>query len=283
MKQTKTLSFMLAVSIIAGFTACNNAPAPPPTDPATAEKTAPVKTKTEEVSYKDDTTTLKGIVAWDESTDKKRPGVLVVPEWWGVNDYTRSRASQLADLGYIAITVDMYGNGKIADNPKDAGNWAKPFYTNAQLAKGRLDAALAKLKTYPQLDTTNIAAIGYCFGGAMVLNAARLGEPYKGVVSFHGMLVGVTPEKGKTTAKILALHGEDDKFVLPAEVAAFKKQLDSVGADYTFKSYPGATHAFTNPNATAMGKKFNIPIAYNAAADSASWKDMKEFFGKIFK
>ncbi|HSC39997.1 MAG TPA: dienelactone hydrolase family protein, partial [Chitinophagaceae bacterium] len=134
MKQTKTLSFMLAVSIIAGFTACNNAPEPPaPVDTATAVKTAPVKTKTEEVSYKDDTTTLKGIVAWDESTDKKRPGVLVVPEWWGVTDYTKSRASQLADLGYIAITVDMYGNGKIADNPKDAGNWAMPFYKNPQL------------------------------------------------------------------------------------------------------------------------------------------------------
>ena len=279
---------MLAVSIATGFAACNNAPEPAPGPTAAAMstegKTAPVKTKTEEVTYKDDTTTLKGIVAWDESTDKKRPGVLVVPEWWGVNDYTKSRAAQLADLGYIAITVDMYGNGKIADNPKDAGNWAMPFYKNAQLAKSRLDAALAKLKTYPQFDTANIAAIGYCFGGAMVLNSARLGEPYKGVVSFHGgLMTGVPTQKRKLTAKILALQGEDDKFVLPAEVAAFKKQMDSVGADYTFKSYPGATHAFTNPNATAMGEKFKLPIAYNAAADTASWKEMKSFFGKIFK
>ena len=264
--------------------ACNNnSTATAPTTTPTEEKTTPVKIKEDEVTYKDDTTTLHGYVAYDESTNKKRPGILVVPEWWGVNDYTRSRAKQLAELGYIAIAVDMYGNGKIADNPKDANGMAQPFYKNPQLDKSRMDAALAKLQSYPQLDSANIAAIGYCFGGSMVLNAARLGEPYKGVVSFHGILLGVTPQKGKTTAKILALHGEADKFVSPAEVAEFKKQLDSVGADYTFKSYPGAMHAFTNPGSTAAGEKFKIPIAYNAVADSASWKDMKEFFGKIFK
>jgi len=273
---------MLTMGFVATMTACNNQPAPATVTP-TEEKTTTIQIQEDEVTYKDDTTTLHGYVAYDANSDKKRPGILVVPEWWGVTDYTRSRAKQLAGLGYIAITVDMYGNGKIADNPKDAGNAAMPFYKNPQLGKGRLDAALAKLQSYSQLDSANIAAIGYCFGGAMVLNAARLGEPYKGVVSFHGGLVGVTPEKGKTTAKVLALHGEDDKFVLPAEVATFKKQMDSVGADYSFKSYPGATHAFTNPNATALGEKFKIPIAYNAAADSASWKDMKEFFGKIFK
>jgi len=283
MKQSTIFTFVLATGLAIAFAACNNQSAPAPTTTSTEEKTTPVKIKEDETTYKEDTTTLHGYVAYDESTDKKRPGILVVPEWWGVTDYTRSRAKQLAGLGYIAITVDIYGNGKIADNPKDAGNAAMPFYKNPQLAKGRLDAALAKLKTYSQLDTTQIAAIGYCFGGAMVLNAARLGEPYNGVVSFHGGLAGVTPQKGKTTAKLLVLHGADDKFVLPAEVATFKKQMDSVGADYTFKSYPGATHAFTNPGATAMGQKFNIPIAYNAAADSASWKDMKDFFGKIFK
>lgn len=285
MKQPRLFSFVVTLGMAATISACNNnQSAPAPTTTATEEKTTPVKIKEEEVTYKDDTATLHGYVAYDESTDKKRPGVLVVPEWWGVTDYTRSRAKQLAGLGYIAITVDMYGNGKVADNPKDAGAWSMTFYKNAQLAKGRLDAALAKLRTYPQLDSANIAAIGYCFGGAMVLNGARLGEPYKGVVSFHGgLMTGVTPAKGAIAAKLLVLHGEDDKFVLPAEVAAFKKQMDSVGASYTFKSYPGATHAFTNPEATALGQKFKIPIAYNAAADSASWKEMKEFFEKIFK
>ena len=282
MKQPNIFPFMLTMGLVATMTACNNQQAPATVTP-TEEKTTTIQIKEDEVTYKDDTTTLHGYVAYDANSDKKRPGILVVPEWWGVTDYTRGRAKQLAGLGYIAITVDMYGNGKTADNPKDAGNAAMPFYKNPQLGKGRLDAALAKLQSYSQLDSANIAAIGYCFGGAMVLNAARLGEPYKGVVSFHGGLVGVTPQKGKTTAKALVLHGEDDKFVLPAEVATFKKQMDSVGADYTFKSYPGATHAFTNPNATALGEKFKIPIAYNAAADSASWKEMKEFFGKIFK
>ncbi len=274
---------MLTMGLAASFAACNNQPAPAATATGSDTGTKAVSVKEDAVTYKADTTSLSGFVAYDESNTKKRPGILVVPEWWGVTDYTRSRVKQLAELGYIAITVDMYGNGKIADNPTDAGNYAMPFYKNPQLAKGRLDAALAKLETYPQLDTANIAAIGYCFGGAMVLNAARLGEPYKGVVSFHGGLVGVPAEKGKIKAKILALHGEDDKFVLPAEVATFKKQLDSVGADYTFKSYPGATHAFTNPGATAMGQKFKLPIAYNAAADTASWKEMKDFFVQLFK
>jgi dienelactone hydrolase len=285
MKQPTQFSFLLAVGFAVTLAACNNnQSAPAPTTTATEEKTTPVKIREDEVTYKDDTTTLHGYVAYDEGTAKKRPGVLVVPEWWGITDYTRSRAKQLAGLGYIAITVDMYGNGRVADNPKDAGAWAMPFYKSAPLAKGRLDAALAKLQTYSQLDSAHIAAIGYCFGGAMVLNGARLGEPYKGVVSFHGgLMTGVPAVKGNIKAKLLVLHGEDDKFVLPAEVAAFKKQMDSVGVDYTFKSYPGATHAFTNPEATAMGAKFNIPIAYNAAADSASWKEMKEFFGKIFR
>lgn len=238
--------------------------------------------KEDEVTYAADTIMSKGYVVYDENKQGKRPAVLVVHEWWGLNDYPRTRAKQLAEMGYIAMAVDMYGNGKTAANPQEAMAMATPFYQNPQLAKTRLDAAIKKLKEYTQTDTANIAAIGYCYGGFVVLNAAKLGADLKGVVSFHGGLAGVPPQKDLLKAKVLVCHGEADKFVSPQEVAAFKKGMDSVGADYTFKSYANATHAFTNPLSTETGKKFNMPIEYNAAADTASWNDMKMFFGKIF-
>jgi len=205
-----------------------------------------------------------------------------VHEWWGLNDYPKKRAKQLAEMGYIAIAVDMYGDGKVAANPQEAMAMATPFYKNPELAKTRLDAAIKRLKEYAQTDTGNIAAIGYCYGGYVVLNAAKLGADLKGVVSFHGSLAGVPPHKDLLKAKVLVCHGEADKFESPQEIAAFKKGMDSVGADYTFKTYANATHAFTNPASTETGKKFNMPIEYNAAADTASWNEMKTFFGKIF-
>ena len=150
------------------------------------------------------------------------------------------------------------------------------------IAKPRFDAALEKIKSYSQADANQIAAIGYCFGGAQVLNLARMGEDLKGVVSFHGNLVGVTPDKNLLKAKVLVCHGGADQFVTMTEVDKFKKQMDSVGADYAVKVYDSATHSFTNPNATAIGEKFNMPVRYNPAADAASWKDMQDFFNKIF-
>lgn len=248
----------------------------------TAEATKPVLLDAN-VTYTADTNTMHSYVVYDSVNKNKRPVVLVIPEWWGLNDYTRSRARQLAEMGYLAMAVDMYGEGRTADNPDLAGKMAMPFYTNAAYAKGRFDAALTEVKSNPMADTTQIAAIGYCFGGGMVLNMARLGENLSGVVSFHGTLVGTPADKSLLKAPVLVCHGEADAFVKPDEVATFKRQMDSIGAFYTFKSYPGATHAFTNPNATAMGEKFSMPIKYNAAADSASWADMKDFFRKIFK
>lgn len=239
--------------------------------------------KTEDVSYMSDSAKLTGFIAYDSAINKKLPVVLIVHEWWGLNDYVKSRAKQLGALGYLAMAVDMYGDGKTGTNPQEAGELAMPFYKNSAFAKSRFDAALAKVKAYSQADTTQIAAIGYCFGGSMVLNMAKLGEGLNGVVSFHGNLAGVPADKSLLKAKVLVCHGADDQFVKPEEVATFKKQMDSIGADYTFKQYTGATHAFSNPAATEWGLKFKIPIAYNAAADSASWQDMKYFFGKIFK
>lgn len=254
------------------------------TEETTETKTDSPAVKEEAVTYMADSATCNGFVAYDANKTGKRPVVLVVPEWWGVNDYVRNRAKQLAELGYLAIAVDMFGNGKIAANPDEAGKLAGQFYGNPALAKTRFDAALNKIKSYPQADTANIAAIGYCFGGSMVLAVAKMGEPLNGVASFHGGLQPIVPtSKELLRAKILVCHGNADSFVPKEQVDLFKKQMDSIGADYTFKTYDSATHAFTNPQATEVGKKFNMPISYNEAADKASWNDMKAFFDRIFK
>lgn len=241
-----------------------------------------VSLKEEQVIYKVNDVVLQGFVVFDQAIAGKRPAILVVHEWWGLNDYAKNRARQLASLGYIAMAVDMYGEGKNAQNPQQAQEMAAPFYKNPALSKVRMDAAIEKIKEFKQTDVANIGAIGYCFGGSVVLNSAKLGSSLKGVVSFHGGLAGVAANKDLLKAKVLVCHGEDDKFVPQKDIDALKQAMDSIHADYTFKSYPGATHAFTNPDATRIGKEFNMPIAYNEVADKNSWQDMKSFFVRIF-
>lgn len=277
----KSIFTSVAVCSLAAL-GCNNSESS--TDTSVVKDSASITQNIREdsVSYSIDGKNYIGYIDYDANKEGKRPAVLVVHEWWGLNGYPRSRAKKLAELGYIAMAVDMYGDGKIGDDPKTAQDLATPFYKDPTLAKTRLDAAINELKTYVQTDTTKMAAIGYCYGGFIVLNAAKLGAKLDGVVSFHGDLSGVPVNKDSLKAKILVCHGEADKFVTPEQVAAFKKSMDSAGVDYTFKSYPNATHAFTNPAATETGKKFNMPIEYNAAADSASWNDMKDFFERIF-
>lgn len=238
--------------------------------------------KEENVSYTLNGMTYKGFVAYDNNIKGKRPAILIVPEWWGLNDYVKMRVRKLAELGYIALATDVFGNGKIAANPTEAQQFTGPFYKDPTLAKSLLDAALQKLKEFSQTDPANIAAIGYCFGGYIILNYAKLGADLKGVVSFHGGMGGVPVEKKLLKAKVLVCQGGSDKFVSQKDVDKFKHQLDSIGADNTIKIYPNATHAFTNPDATATGKKFNMPIEYNPQADKDSWNDMKMFFEKIF-
>lgn len=279
MKRTLILSPLLAGILF--FGSCNNEADKTETPTDTTAAKGP-QIKEENVTYSADGVNMKGFVVYDAAKEGARPAILVIHEWWGLTDYTRSRARQLADLGYIAMAVDMYGEGKTADNPDSAGKYAEPFYKNPKMMQSRFDAALAHVKTYAQTDTARIAAIGYCFGGAQALNLARLGENLKGVVSFHGNLVGVPLDKSKLKAAILVCHGAADQFVKPEEITKFKKDMDAAGVKYTFKSYEGAVHAFTNPDATAMGEKFKIPIKYDAAADSASWNDMKTFFAQIF-
>jgi dienelactone hydrolase len=236
------------------------------------------------VEYSAQGVVMKGYLAYDEAAKGKRPGVLVVHEWWGLNDYARKRARMVAELGYTALAVDMYGDGKQAMHPDDAKKFSSELMKNFDDAKARFMAAMEFLKQQASVDPTRIAAIGYCMGGGVVLNMARQGVDLKGVASFHGSLAPVKPaQPGSVKAKVLVLHGGDDKFIPPEQIEALKQEMKSAGVDFQFISYPGAVHSFTNPEADELGKKYNMPIAYNAQADKKSWDELKKFLNTIFK
>jgi dienelactone hydrolase len=230
------------------------------------------------------TETLKGFLAYKPGLQGKLPGVLVVHEWWGNNTYARKRAMDLAELGYVALAVDMYGNGHVAATPDEAGKLAGSVMKDFDTGKARFNAALKFLNTREAVDPGRIAAIGYCFGGGVVLNMARQGADLRGVVSFHGSLDPVKPaKKGDVKAKVLIAHGGADSFVPENKVEALKKEFNEAGVDYTFTVYPGATHVFTNPEADNLAKQFNMPIAYNAEADKKSWAEMESFLALVLK
>jgi len=236
-----------------------------------------------EVRYQSGDVTLQGYLVRDDAMQGKRPGILVVHEWWGHNDYARSRAEQLAALGYVALAVDMYGDGRTAAHPDDAGKFAGAVRSNLPLMRARFQAARAFLNAQADVDSGRNAAIGYCFGGGVVLEMARSGEDLAGVVSFHGSLGGGSPvAPGSIKARILVANGADDPFVSAEQIAAFKAEMDAAGADYTFINYPGARHSFTNPGADEYGAKFGLPLAYDAEADAASWAEMQAFFRSLF-
>ncbi len=238
---------------------------------------------TKDVEYEAGGARMIGYLAWDDAIKGPRPGVLVVHEWWGLNDYARSRARQLAELGYTALAVDMYGDGRQADHPERAGALAQEVNSRWDDARARFAAALELLRAQETTDDARTAAIGYCFGGGMVLNMAREGFDLDGVVSFHGSLGAHTPAApGQVVARVLVLHGADDPFVPDDEVAAFKREMDAAGVDYRFIAYPGAVHGFTNPDADRFGAEFNLPLAYDPEADRASWAEMQDFFNRIF-
>lgn len=239
----------------------------------------------EEVTYSGkDGIDLKGFIAYDNATKDKRPGVLVVHEWWGHNQYARDRAKMLAELGYVAMALDMYGEGKQAHHPEEAQKFSSAIAQNMDLAKARFQAALDVLKANPHTDAARIAAIGYCFGGAVVLQMAREGVDLAAAVSFHGSLGTAHPAKaGAVKAKILVAHGAADPFIKPEDITGFMKEMNAASANYTFIAYSGAVHAFTNPQADEYGKQFNLPLKYNAEADRASWRDMQTLFNDVFK
>jgi dienelactone hydrolase len=237
----------------------------------------------EDVKYRAGDTTLKGYLVYDDSIAGKRPGVLVVHEWWGLNDYARKRARMLAELGYTALAVDMYGDGKVAEHPDEAGKFAAESKKNMETAEARFRAALELLQNQPTVDPSEIAAIGYCFGGGVVLEMARRGVDLAGVVSFHGALATDAPaQPGKVKARVLVFNGGDDPFVPPDQVKAFEKEMSAAGVNYVFINYPGVKHSFTVADADEKGKKFNLPLAYNAQADADSWARMQRFFDSLF-
>jgi dienelactone hydrolase len=238
-----------------------------------------------EIDYRAaDGTVLKGYLASDTALAGSRPGVLVIHEWWGHNAYARKRADMLAELGYRALAVDMYGGGQQAAHPEDAGKFAGAVRKSLPLMKERFLAALELLRAQPGVDPAQIAAIGYCFGGGVVLEMARAGIDLKGVASFHGSLGTASPAQPQVVkARVLVLNGAADSFVTAEQIDAFKKEMEMAGVTYTFVNYPGALHSFTNPEADEYAKQFKMPIGYQVAADQASWAELQRFLAEIFR
>jgi dienelactone hydrolase len=237
----------------------------------------------EEVSYRAGATEMKGYLAYDDAVTGKRPAVLVVHEWWGHNDYARMRARMLAAMGYTALAVDMYGDGKTADHPQDAGKFATAVNSDMEQRRSRFLAAKAVLEQHPTVAANATAAIGYCFGGGVVLAMAREGVDLKGVASFHGAVATkrlATP--GTVKARVLVLNGAADPMVTEQQIEVFHQEMSAAGVDYRFVNYAGARHAFTNPDADAFGQRFGLPLAYDAAADAKSWAELETFLRSTF-
>lgn len=250
--------------------------------PKTETEVPQVSLKGMDISYATDSTNLKGYLAFDENKTEKRPGVLIVHEWWGHNEYVRERADMLADLGYTAFALDMYGDGKLAEHPKDAGKFAGAVFANLDEATARFNAALEVLQQHESVDSDKIAAIGYCFGGGVVLTMANAGADLDAVAAFHsGVSLPVMPND-KLKARVLVCNGADDPFVSEASVTAFKTAMDSIGATYNYIAYPGVVHSFTSKTADANGEKFGLPLKYDAEADAKSWNSLQEMLKEVF-
>lgn len=252
--------------------------------------TASAGIKTQTLEYKQGDATLKGFLAYDDAQTGPRPGVIVVHEWYGLNDYAKARAEQLAKLGYVALAADIYGDGKVVATAEEAGKLATRFRSDAALLRSRITAALETLRKNPNVDPSRVAAVGYCFGGTTVLELARSGADLAGVVSFHGGLGPVPMADGSAAeapasgfrgirAKVLVCTGADDPMAKPEQVAAFQDEMRRLKADCQVVSYSDAVHGFTNP---ANEKSTNPAVKYNAAADKLSWERMKQFFAEIF-
>lgn len=236
---------------------------------------------TEPVVYKHGESELEGYLAWDDSYDGERPGVLVVHEWTGLNDYARMRCRQLAEMGYIAFAVDMYGKGVRPQSAEEASKQARIYRSDRELMRTRVNAGLEVLLNNELCDRDRVAAIGYCFGGGVALELARSGAPIAGVVSFHGNLD--TPDSAvakNIKCKILVCHGADDPHVPMEQVEAFFDEMRAAGVDYQFIAYSGAVHAFTNPDS---GNDPSRGAAYNPVADRRSWQHMRMFFDELFE
>ncbi len=239
---------------------------------------------TSTVEYKVGDNTHKAYLAKDESITSPRPGIIIVHEWWGVNEHVQKRAHMLAELGYVALAIDMYGGGRVAENPDEAGGLMNDVLADMEKGTEALAAGYQLLLDQTSVDSNKTAAIGYCFGGAMVLHMARTGMPLSAVASFHGALGSFhTAEPGSIRARILVAHGGGDSMVTMDDLAGFKIEMDTAQADYETIVYDGAKHGFTNPQADINAQKYSLDLGYQAAADEASWAAMKGLFDSVFE
>jgi dienelactone hydrolase len=241
--------------------------------------------KEEPITYSDGEATLKGFLVYDDASQAKRPGIVMVHEWWGITQHMHNQARKFAEQGYTVLISDMYGDAKTADNPKDAGALSSSVMKNPTVMESRFKAARDQLAKQPSVNPERIGAVGYCFGGAVVINMARAGADLAAVAGFHASLGLNTPPPapGAVKAKVLVLNGADDPFVKPEQYAALKKDMQAANADYRVVEYPGAVHAFTNPEATALGKKFNLPLAYDAKANKEAKAEADKLFASTLK
>jgi dienelactone hydrolase len=264
---------LLAFFLIFSFVACDN---------SNIQTNGGIQTQ--EIEYSSGGTTLKGYLAWDDSVKGKRPGILVVHEWWGHNEHARDRARMLAELGYTALAVDMYGNGKLADHPKKAGEFMNAAFKDWEGSQAKFNAAKNLLQSHATVDPERIAAIGFCFGGAVSLRMARGGADLDAVVAFHSALPLDPPvSPGQVKAAVLVINGADDGFLDPKTVASFKKEMAAATEDFKYVSLEGVKHSYTNKQADEFSKKFNIPaLEYNKEADERAWSAMQDLFKRVF-
>ncbi len=233
------------------------------------------------MEYKEGDTTLEGYIVYnDELVTEKSPGVLVVHDWKGLGEYSKRRARELTDLGYVAMAVDIYGKGVRPKDTQEASEQATRYKNDRALMRARIHAALDALREHPLVDDQEVAAMGYCFGGTVALELARSGADIDGVVSFHGGLSTPEPAGDGLKARILVLHGADDPYVPPEEVLAFQEEMRQAGADWQMVSYGNAVHSFTHREA---GNDNSKGAAYNQEADERSWIAMENFFNEIFE
>lgn len=277
---------ILASLFALAITACNNQK--PPVEDSTdtsMEKAQGAETAEiigKEVTYESDTVVMKGYIAYSAGSDKPRPGIILFHEWWGHTDYIRQRADMLAELGYVAFAIDMYGDGKTASHPDDAGAFATAVVSNIDQSQAHMMVAYKMLEDHPMVKKGDVSAVGYCMGGSVALAMANKGVDFDGVAAFHaGVSLAVRPG-AELTSEILIQNGGADPFIPEESVVSYKASMDQLNKPYTYISFPGVKHAYTNADADEIGKKFGIPLEYNAEADAKSWANMVDFFARIY-